>query len=111
MWTGPLICWRVGVRNSTHVSYLLIEAGVNAGRLSSYVRRGARSCGAAVHGKVGRTLNTLLFSLILLVTVVSALGLGILASYGAVASILFAFGRQSRERVAPVLVHTHASGD
>jgi len=40
MWTGPLICWRVGVRNSTHVSYLLIEAGVNAGRLSSYVRRG-----------------------------------------------------------------------
>ena len=40
MWTGPQICWKVRLRNSTHVSYLLIEAGVNAGRLSNYVRRG-----------------------------------------------------------------------
>jgi hypothetical protein len=35
MWTGPLICWRVSVRNSTHVSYLLTAAGVNAGRLNT----------------------------------------------------------------------------
>jgi hypothetical protein len=33
MWTGPLKCWKVEVRNSTHVSYLLTAASVNAGRL------------------------------------------------------------------------------
>src|ERR1700690_943307 len=32
MWTGPRRCWRVEVRSSTHVSYLLTAASVNAGR-------------------------------------------------------------------------------
>src|ERR1700682_630837 len=32
MWTGPQRCWRVEVRNSTYVSYLLTAASVNAGR-------------------------------------------------------------------------------
>jgi hypothetical protein len=34
MWTGPQKCWRVGMRNSTHVSYKLTVASVNAGRVS-----------------------------------------------------------------------------
>src|SRR5271170_5488468 len=32
MWTGPQRCWKVEVRSSTHVSYLLTVASVNAGR-------------------------------------------------------------------------------
>src|ERR1700733_13403400 len=32
MWTGPRRCWKVEVRNSTHVSYLLAMASVNADR-------------------------------------------------------------------------------
>src|SRR5579864_4991555 len=34
MWTGPQKCWRVGMRSSTHVSYKLTAASVNAGRVS-----------------------------------------------------------------------------
>src|ERR1700674_2694023 len=42
MWTGPQRCWKVEVRNSTHVSYLLTVASVNAGRfreLREFVKR------------------------------------------------------------------------
>jgi len=57
-------------------------------------------------------LNALGQSLLLFFTVVTAVGLGILASYGTVTSILNALGQQSQERVAAaVLVENHASGD
>jgi hypothetical protein len=32
MWTGPQRCWKVEVRSSTYVSYLLTLASVNAGK-------------------------------------------------------------------------------
>src|SRR5271169_4302693 len=32
MWTSAQRCWKVEVRSSTHVSYLLTAASVNAGR-------------------------------------------------------------------------------
>jgi hypothetical protein len=58
-------------------------------------------------------LNALGQSLILLVAVVSAVGLGIVTAYAAVNAILYyALGNQSEQQVArPVLIETHASGD
>jgi hypothetical protein len=57
-------------------------------------------------------LNVLLQSLLILLTVVSAVGLGIFAAYATVTGILNAFGQQSQKPVAaPILVETHASGD
>src|SRR6266496_4484354 len=35
MWTGPQKCWTVGMRTSTHVSYKLTAARVNAGRVKN----------------------------------------------------------------------------
>jgi hypothetical protein len=57
-------------------------------------------------------LNVLLQSLLILLTVVSAVGLGIFTAYATVTGILNAFGQQSRKPVAtPMLVETHATGD
>jgi hypothetical protein len=65
---------------------------------------------AASGGK--SNLNALGQSLLLLFTVIAAVAIGIVASYGTVTSILHALGQQSLERVAtPVLVQNHASGD
>jgi hypothetical protein len=61
-------------------------------------------------------LSGLLVAFVIFLTVFSVLALGILAAYGAVTAILFAFAHQSRPRLAPTRVllvpsHTHASGD
>jgi hypothetical protein len=58
-------------------------------------------------------LGSLLGAFVLFSTVVTAVGLGILAGYGAILAILYAFGRQRSAKVAGVLVpsQTHASGD
>ena len=59
MWTGPQKCWTVGMRTSTHVSYKLTAARVNAGRLSALglaqPRTGLKPLMTPHHnGKVGR---------------------------------------------------------
>jgi len=49
---------------------------------------------------------------ILLLTVVTAVALGILTTYAVVNTILSTFAQQSREPAgAPVLIEHHASGD
>jgi hypothetical protein len=64
------------------------------------------------HSRKGPNLGTLLGAFVLFSTVVTAVGLGILAGYGAVLAILYSFGRQ-RGTAVGVLVpsQTHASGD
>jgi len=58
-------------------------------------------------------LGNLLGALVLLSTVISAVGLGILAAYGSVIGVLNVFGQQQARGPVPVLVpsQTHASGD
>jgi len=59
-------------------------------------------------------LGSLLSALILSFTVITAMTLGILATYGAVTGILHAFAYQSRQRVraTPVLVPSEShAGD
>jgi hypothetical protein len=58
-------------------------------------------------------LNVVVQSLMVFLAVISAVGLGIVAAYGAVTGILYyALGPHSeRQVVTPVLVETHASGD
>ncbi|PYX55272.1 MAG: hypothetical protein DMG73_17735 [Acidobacteria bacterium] len=61
---------------------------------------------------MGRILNALLGPVILLLTVVTAVALGILTTYAVVNTILSTFAQQSREPAgAPVLIEHHASGD
>ena len=65
MWTGPQKCWTVGMRTSTHVSYKLTAARVNAGRVKIATGMLVRARmnprivplirAAGVDGKVGRT--------------------------------------------------------
>src|SRR5579863_231713 len=52
-WTGPQKCWKVRVRNSTHVSYLPIADSVNAGRLRM------RASGGRTGQRTGRGSGTL----------------------------------------------------
>jgi hypothetical protein len=57
-------------------------------------------------------LSGLLQVLVLLLTITSAVALGVFAAYVTVNSILFAFAQARTEtRRSPVLIETHASGD
>ncbi len=60
-------------------------------------------------------LGALLLVFVISLTVLTVVALGILAAYGLVTGILYAFAFQSRQRarMAPVLVpsESHASGD
>jgi hypothetical protein len=60
----------------------------------------------------GRTLGTWLASFLLLAAVAASLGTGIVASYGVMNAILFAFRPriQSQPEPAPVLVARAAAG-
>jgi len=106
------------VRSSTHVSYLLTVASVNAGRLEgpavSKKGREARIAAAAVRKKTG-DLGSLLSILILFFTVIAVLAIGILSSYGSVIGILHTFANQSRRPAEPPALGraraAHASGD
>jgi len=100
----------VEVRSSTHVSYLLTVASVNAGRFSGsgdITRTGQFD--RAIRWKVG-SLGGLLSVCILCFTVVSVLAIGILSAYGSVIGILHTFASQSRKGTAekPVLASGQA---
>ena len=93
------------VRSSTHVSYLLTVASVNAGRFRE--RRHQRK--AAIRKKAG-ILGSLLSVGIICFTVVAVLAIGILSAYGSVIGILHTFANQSRQRIEqqPVLASGQA---
>jgi hypothetical protein len=102
----------VEVRSSTHVSYLLTLASVNAGKF--------RERGNFYESEICKRAETLgsLFSVgILCLTVVSVFAIGIVSAYAAVIGILHAFASQSRPRPTekPILTPTrtqaaHAGG-
>ena len=57
-------------------------------------------------------MSTLVASLLIFLTVLAALGFGILAGYAVVNAILYAFGPRAQRPVAVLVrAHTAASGD
>lgn len=58
-------------------------------------------------------MSSLWVAFVLCSTVILVVTAGILAAYGAVTTILYAFAHQTRQTAAgtPMLVETHASGD
>ena len=120
MWTGLQKCWRVKERSFTHVSYLLTAASVNAGRvkrraglpisLRASGRQTPRGASCGTGGKVTGTLNAILASLILFLTVVVSVSAGVFMAYWTMNGLLLALGHR-RQESAPILVQHHASGD
>jgi hypothetical protein len=55
-------------------------------------------------------MTTAFTAFILLLTVLTALGLGVMLGYYAVSAILHAMGRHSRPVAEPALAATHSSG-
>jgi hypothetical protein len=112
------------VRNSTHVSYLLTAASVNAGRLKRRAA-GAKPAGesgiaaAAIHSQEsGLNLGGLFSAFVLFFTVVVVVAIGILAAYAAIIGILHALAPRSswRKSESPVVTAgrthaAHAGGD
>jgi hypothetical protein len=60
-------------------------------------------------------VDTIVFSAVLIFTIITSLAIGIFSAYGFIHCLLVALapGRRSRKRLGPVLVPTqnHASGD
>ena len=104
------------MRSSTHVSYLLTVARVNAGRFRERAGAVQDPRIRLVRDQKAGNLGSLLSVFILSFTVVTALVLGILAAYGSVIGILHSFANRSSQPQdqKPVLVQAraaHAGGD
>ena len=109
MWTVPQKCWRVKLRSSTPVSYLLTEAGVKRG----YSKKFGAAAENAAPGKVP-DVTALFVALLVFVTVISCVALGVFGAYFAVAGLLAAFNPSRPSSVlTPSLMprQSHASGD
>src|SRR5580698_7950685 len=101
MWTDLQKCSTVGVRNSTHVSYLLTVRSVKTGRLrkaqAGPESKGCQRVPAAIHWESGPILGSLLVVFVMAFTAVSVVAIGIFAAYAAVIGILQAFNYGSRQ--------------
>ena len=58
-------------------------------------------------------MNAFVATLVLFLTVLTSMGLGVLAASWVVNAILYAFGSRTQQEPTPVLIpsQTHASGD
>jgi hypothetical protein len=121
-WTGPQRCWKVEVRSSTYVSYLLTAASVNAGRVRERagISENTRKAWSLDSGNSleGGNLSSLLSVCILTFTVVIVLAIGIFSAYASVIGILHALANRSQQRtdekpsLAPGQARAaHAGGD
>jgi hypothetical protein len=111
------------MRSSTHVSYKLTAASVNAGRVKAHrnlwktgqksgMRTVDRCC--SIRRESGPNLGSLLVAFVITFTVTGSVALGIALAYTSVLGLLHAFAQSTRKpQPAPVLVlsQTHVSGD